>query len=645
MKKLINLIVLAIIALFALNMIAVAEDNDTTIPEDETLEETNGTGLITMTDEEWANFRSTLPRIVDIKPNEIAMSRLEGDASLSGEIDVADITKETTVVFPGETMLSSEMQSEFPLTSAVDVSQSLTFPVIGNQGYRHSCVAWALGYYQLTNNTCVARGLNAKTELGEAVEENVMSPRFIYTLINGGWDNGAYYSEACAAIMYYGCPTIDLYSETMTSSNIKSWCTDTATWNSAIYNKPQYISYDYIETDENGIVTATTDGVVRIKKILSNGYVVTIPTYASNFVITHTTSTGASACRYMKNDNKTMGHAMTIVGYDDTFWVDINDNETEDVGELGAFKVANSWGKNDSDYTDGYIWIPYDALGETSSLLEMPDDRAGAFCDYYFIEAVKEYTPLLIANVEISSSRRNQISIEIGVSNISSNSPDEIINIAGDNHIAFNNAAEGFIHTYGGYSCKNFNFSGGNTEESIIIPFDLTNIIKKAFTNGISEGKSLKLYIRLTDCMDNNKSATLGNIIITEPFFEKTYSCSNSTDLVANNSSVIKDTICQITPFVSYMDESLILTFNNFIDKSSIKDAIYLTRNDERLVQKIKANDSFNNEIIVYAPNKGYDYDVIYYLHINTSLKSKGNNFLNTEELIPIYIPFLYLNY
>ena len=53
------------------------------------------------------------------------------------------------------------------------------------------------------------------------------------------------------------------------------------------------------------------------------------------------------------------GHSMVIVGYDDNIWVDINGNKEQDDGELGTFKLANSWGTSKNN---GFVWISYDAL-------------------------------------------------------------------------------------------------------------------------------------------------------------------------------------------------------------------------------------------------------------------------------------------
>ena len=45
-------------------------------------------------------------------------------------------------------------------------------------------------------------------------------------------------------------------------------------------------------------------------------------------------------------------------------WIDINHNDKVDDGEMGAFKIANSWG---TEYgTNGFAWVAYDALNKRS---------------------------------------------------------------------------------------------------------------------------------------------------------------------------------------------------------------------------------------------------------------------------------------
>lgn len=367
MKK-ITALLICVLLIFQTGIMVFADDETDEVSCDEF-----GRGLATMTKEQWDAFNAKIPMIVDVKPNSIALNRTEEStknrtaiyADTAEEVQTAELGSEMTYVYPGQSSGGSVAPSEFPLTSAVDVSQSLTFPPIGNQGSMNSCVAWSLTYYQLTNNNCAIRGLNAKTASGGTVNANIMSPRFTYTLINGGLNVPTFYDEACAAVMSYGAPSANDFSSAMNTSNIKGWCTSADTWTKAIYNKPQKITYGYINTSST--VNSETQGVINLKRILSNGYVVTIPTFVNSFNYTKNTTGRVWGCRYA-SDTELGGHAMTVVGYDDDFWVDVNGNGRRDSGETGAFKIANSWGTNVSNYTKGYVWVPYDALGSVSAV-------------------------------------------------------------------------------------------------------------------------------------------------------------------------------------------------------------------------------------------------------------------------------------
>ncbi len=90
-------------------------------------------------------------------------------------------------------------------------------------------------------------------------------------------------------------------------------------------------------------------------------------------------------CQLRKRDinGKTFpGHSATIVGYDDNIWVDLNGDNIAQAAEKGAFKVVNSWGKDNEMAT---FWVLYDALNPESALehndvwLSLGNDRAGAF--------------------------------------------------------------------------------------------------------------------------------------------------------------------------------------------------------------------------------------------------------------------------
>ena len=72
---------------------------------------------------------------------------------------------------------------------------------------------------------------------------------------------------------------------------------------------------------------------------------------------------------------------MTLVGYNDNIWIDINKNYKVDDGEMGAFKIANSWG---TEYgNDGFAWVAYDALNYISCVkgVEVNSDRDCIFTE------------------------------------------------------------------------------------------------------------------------------------------------------------------------------------------------------------------------------------------------------------------------
>lgn len=606
------------------------------LAEDESTAEF-GTGLAYMSDEMWNEFNATLPLIVDVKPNEIALSRFENTevrafSAAVKEIAVEEIGNEVTYVYPGEAGAGSVAPSTFPLTSAVDVSKALTFPPIGNQGNIPSCTAWALGYYQLTNNNCVARGTAAKTVSGSAVNENIMSPRFIYQLINGGLSKAAFYSEACAALMSYGCPNVKSYSADINIKNLEEWCTDTDIWNSAMYNKPQKIAHG--DNNSTEPVTANTPFVIDIKRLLSNGYVVTVPTYVNSFNYTTKTTTGAYGCRYM-SDTRLGSHAMTIVGYDDNFWVDVNNNSRKDDGENGAFKVANSWGEHAPCYTEGYVWMPYDAIGDVSSVQNTPLSREGAFKDYYFIEPEKDYTPLLIANVQMTTTNRNQVAVKLGISDTDTFTPTELVSVAGEDHIAFNNPSKGKMAENNNILDRNF--AGSYTKQTITIPFDLTPVIKQVYgRNGFTEKTQKRFYVEVTDADDNGSNIVLGNVSVVEPITRKGAFTPEASGAIASNNSVMKNVDWQITPFVGFNNrQDITLVFSSNVRAESVANNIYLSKDGRNIYPQC---DVIDNKVIVGYPENGYVPDTEYELHIGTDVKSNGGNSMQNEKVILLYM-------
>jgi len=124
---------------------------------------------------------------------------------------------------------------------------------------------------------------------------------------------------------------------------------------------------------------------------------------------------------------------MTIVGYNDNIWTDINNNRKVDDGEKGALKIANSWGANWMN--DGFIWLSYDALRKISTVTGGPGGpdgtgRFGAIVTGMVFDITMKYdlnqqiTPKMVAEFKVNHLKRNQLRISLGISDNTKEVPD-----------------------------------------------------------------------------------------------------------------------------------------------------------------------------------------------------------------------------
>ena len=86
--------------------------------------------------------------------------------------------------------------------SSVDNSKSKYFPEIDTQGSLNSCTTWATAYYQMTY------AVNKALDRDGKLDENVMSPTWVYNLINQGENQGTFYSDALLILSEVGCVPI-----------------------------------------------------------------------------------------------------------------------------------------------------------------------------------------------------------------------------------------------------------------------------------------------------------------------------------------------------------------------------------------------------------------------------------------------------
>ncbi len=269
------------------------------------------------------------------------------------------------------------LKSSNSLPASVDNSKSEYFPEIGSQGGLGACTCWSQTYYQFTYMFNKSRGVTT-------TPENTFSPKWTYNLLNGGsGDNGTMVDDVYKLMMEIGNVTL---SQVPYDDDPTTWSPYEEIWREAIrYRVKDYQRFSDIGEDDKQITSADDENLQAIKTALVNGDVLSFSTYISSWV-SNKLKTNENAPENDKYADEYVvtsqsgasgGHRMTIVGYNDNIWTDINNNDTVDDGEMGAFKIANSWGK---DYANkGFIWLSYDALNEVSCVegtVEVEDKRA-----------------------------------------------------------------------------------------------------------------------------------------------------------------------------------------------------------------------------------------------------------------------------
>lgn len=359
------------------------------------------------------------------------------------------------------------------LPAAVDNSTSQYFPPIRSQGSLGSCVCFATTYYQATYMNALANGLNVR----DTLNTNKFSPKWTYNLINGGANAGSSYSSAYSVLRDNGVPS---WNSMPYNSNYRQWSKDPAVWTEAIKNRTQAMgTLNYLDTDA---------GMNNLKQMITNGYILVFSTYFSSWqfktVQNNPSSTlddiylGKKVGYYLNGASG--GHAMTIVGYNDDIWTDINGNGVIDSGEKGAFRIANSWGATWGD--KGFVWLAYDAMYATSRVVGGPTlNRSTGIRGYcaYWITMRNNYQPTLLAKFTVNTATRNQLNAYLGYSETTSNTPLKTLS----------NTA--LLNKGGAYD-----FDGGTIGVNATFVLDFTDLVS---ANNLMNGRTMRWYHLLND--------------------------------------------------------------------------------------------------------------------------------------------------
>ena len=299
------------------------------------------------------------------------------------------------------------------LPSFIDNSNSIYFPEIGNQGSLGSCTCWAQVYYQFTYMMNKDRGV-------ATTPENTFSPQWAYNVVAGINANIGPYYDAYSFMKNQGNVFMSQVPYTLDTSSISP---TEDVWKTSIkYRIEDFYKYQDLGVNDTIVTSYDDEDLLPIKTALSNGEILAYSTYINSWKDTKI-KTNPSAPENDKYANEYAvwaqigedgGHRMTIVGYNDNLWIDINNNDKVDTGEKGAFKIANSWG--DGYGNKGFMWVAYDALNKESCVegVEANSERESIFREVSGISVVKQGTNAdIYLKYTLNTSDRSQVRVSL----------------------------------------------------------------------------------------------------------------------------------------------------------------------------------------------------------------------------------------
>ncbi|MGD0622596.1 MAG: Ser-Thr-rich GPI-anchored membrane family protein [Thermacetogeniaceae bacterium] len=209
-------------------------------------------------------------------------------------------------------------------SSSIDWSANMPQP--GDQGQQGSCVAWSTGYNYKSYQEQVQH------DWGLSKTHHLFSPAYIYNQIDDGQDDGAAIADALNLLVNQGCDTLDgmPYSD-------QDYTTQPT--------QAQRQRASYFPSLSWTPIFQGTPSVTAMKSALANGPIVA----GTDVYWSAGWETSGNIAQSDVSGTSAGGHAIAIVGYDDS-------HQTDD--GAGAFKFINSWGASWGNY-GGYGWISY----------------------------------------------------------------------------------------------------------------------------------------------------------------------------------------------------------------------------------------------------------------------------------------------
>ncbi len=386
-----------------------------------------GTGWRPLTQEEQAWRAAHTVQVEHVEPNDLARQRAQEEQTERGV-----------------TRFGSGAPAD-PLPAAVDNSATVWFPPIRNQGGLGSCVSFSHTYYAFTY--LVAQSLNRDVR-NNAVNNDKFSPKFPYNLSPG----------SDFILFEYGAPTWQEWP--YDGVDDKSIPQTAAIWRSA---------QTYRLSRLNQIDSATEADLINLKQALANGHVLNTGTQILQYMFSTlandpaTAADDALAGQQVVIGQHTAGvdHEITIVGYNDDLWTDINGNGTVDNGEKGAFKIANSWGPSWSN--SGFVWVAYDAVRNTKLITGGPTPREYVFHSSTWMTLRPTVVPKVMAEFTVNSAYRDRAYITLALGDTAATLPSSPRTLA---------VTAGWVSMW-----PSFSFDGSHNPVDATMSFDVSDLV------------------------------------------------------------------------------------------------------------------------------------------------------------------------
>ncbi len=458
---------------------------------------------------------------------------------------------------------NNNLMSSASLPSYVDLSNTAFFPEIGNQGNIGSCTAFATTYYQYSYE------VNKLNNISSVSDRTTYSPAFTYGLLsNGNIASGISISDAYEMLANFGClKSTDLPYSTTQFVDYPANKEDEKL-EALATRLTSFGTYDIMA--EGTVITSNTDSDLnQVKTALNNGKVLVITTPYSWDIKSGYGNYSDKMIHYRATWSNA-GHAMAVVGYNDDVTCDVNGNGMIEPSEKGAFKVANSWGKNYGNDDNGYIWVSYDALNKVSANTvnnwesKLKGTRHSAFefaCEEnaFFYINVDHKTLNYVGEVKINSYDRTKIQLGINRTTKSTTSSttynsifpfnSNLTNTSSFNGVVLfdysglNSPIRNYLNGYNWHT-KIIDYSNTSSNSRFRILDNFKHVLSDYEANNTQQANSIYKYKTLSYV---NGDANLGgsldlyDVILVSQYINKTVDLSNVQFALAdyNNDGVV----------------------------------------------------------------------------------------------------------